>query len=410
MLEETQIALDGLVLYRGLLQDPAVAALSSFLDATGAGGTLARSAWHEFVYALYRSGHSYQQHWLELIRCDDNPFTGQAELLGFAGLSPAMIRAAENDLNILDSMYQLDLAGLLTESGLDTVLAQTVPYELPPGYQKIPPLLSGHWVDQVRDLVRYYGEHSRGILASHRALRWDSTRGLQPVANPDPLRLEDLIGYQTQKEQVMSNTEKFLRGEPANNILLYGNRGTGKSSLIKALLNRYRNEKLALVEVSRADLAGLPALTALLRQYSVYFIIFVDDLSFEDYETDYKGLKAVMEGSLEERAPNALIYATSNRRNLIRESFADRSYIDEEIHARDTMEEKLSLADRFGLTITFPAPNQQQYLEIVEGLARSRHLQMDPELLRRQALEWERAHHGPSGRTARQFLDSLDYS
>ncbi|MGE5390386.1 MAG: ATP-binding protein [Deltaproteobacteria bacterium] len=411
MLEKVRIVLDSLILYRGLLQDPVVAALRRFIDISGDGRAKALSAWHDFAYSLYQSGHSYQEHWLELIRCDDNPFSAQAEFSGSTGLSASMINAIKNDLGLLNILYQLDMAGMLTGSGLEAGLAQTVPYGLPADYREALPLLdSDQWPELTQQMANYYREHSRGLLASHRALFWDSQNGLQPVANPDPVSLEDLIGYKTQKEQVLDNTEQFLRGEPANNILLYGNRGTGKSSMIKALLNRYRSDKLALVEVHREDLAELPALTAQLRHYNVYFIIFVDDLSFEDYETDYKGLKAVMEGSLEGRAPNVLIYATSNRRNLIRESFTDRTYMDEEIHARDTMEEKLSLADRFGLTIIFPAPSQQQYLEIIEGIALRRHLNMDPELLRRRALEWERAHHGPSGRTARQFLDSLDYS
>ncbi len=409
MLEETSSDLSSLSLYRGLLQDPVIEALRKYLDAAllpDSSGTLA--SWHDFVYFLYKSGHSYRQHWLDLIMHDDNPFTQAAEFSGMKGLSPSMIRAVESDLSILYRMFKLDFAKLLPESGLASSLFDAMPYELPPAYITEFVLAgSEDWVGDLNAVVSYYAEYSRGLVSRCRALRWDSQRGLQAVANPDPIRLEDLIGYQTQKQQLCSNTEQFLRGGPANNILLYGNRGTGKSSMIKALLNHYRQQKIALVEVSRGDLAGLPVLTALLRQYSLYFIVFVDDLSFEDYETDYKGLKAVMEGSLEGRAPNVLIYATSNRRNLIRESFADRKFMDDEIHARDTMEEKLSLADRFGLTITFPTPGQQQYLEIVEGLACQRNLTINPELLRRSALEWERAHHGPSGRTARQFLDSL---
>lgn len=409
MLKKIRAALASLILYRGLLRDPVIVALADFLDVAEAGGRSARSAWHEFAYRLYQSDHSYQQHWLEMIRCDDNPFTFQAELNGTLGVGPAMFMAAGDDLAILNTMYNLDLIALLEKTGLEISLVYRIPYELPSNYASDFPLAhTEKWDEKLDELIGYYREHSRGILADHRALRWDVRQGLQAVAYPDPIGLDDLIGYQTQKEQICGNTEQFLRGEPANNILLYGNRGTGKSSMIKALLNHYAERRLALVEVNRSDLAGLPQLIAQLRQYNVFFIIFVDDLSFEDYETEYKGLKAAMEGSLSGRAPNVLIYATSNRRNLIRESFADRNYMDEEIHARDTMEEKLSLADRFGLTITFPTPSQQQYLEIVEGLAGRHHILMDPELLRRRALEWERAHHGPSGRVARQFLDSLD--
>lgn len=411
MLEEARAALDSLVIFRGVLQDPAAAALQRLLNMPGDIKAQTRSAWNDFAYHLYQTGHSYQEHWLELIRCDDNPFTGRAEFSERQTLAPAMLRAVSNDLICLHFIYDLMLDELLIEFGLDPDLIRLIPYELPSDYRKDFPLLhSDQWGELTEQMVSYYREYSRGLLANHRALRWVSGVGLQAVANPDPISLEDLIGYRTQKEQVLGNTEQYLNGGSANNILLYGNRGTGKSSMIKALLNRYRDKKLALVEVHRNDLADLPALTAQLRLYNLYFIIFIDDLSFEDYETEYKGLKAVMEGSLEGKARNVLLYATSNRRNLIRESFSDRTYMDDEIHARDTMEEKLSLADRFGLTITFPTPSQQQYLDIVEGLAERRQLKMDSELLRRRALEWERAHHGPSGRTARQFLDSLKQS
>jgi predicted AAA+ superfamily ATPase len=152
---------------------------------------------------------------------------------------------------------------------------------------------------------------------------------------------------------------------------------------------------------------SLPEIINTLRKHALKFIIFFDDLSFEDYETQYKGLKAAMEGSLESRPVNVLLYATSNRRHLVREFHSERTEIDDEIHINDTMQEKLSLADRFGLTITFPSPTQKAYLEIVETIASQRQLNIDPELLRRQALQWERAHHGPSGRAARQFVDSL---
>ncbi len=228
------------------------------------------------------------------------------------------------------------------------------------------------------------------------------------ISCPDPVGLNDLIGYNSQKQQICINTEQFLKGYPANNVLLYGSRGTGKSTMVKALLNEYGEQGLRLVELTCEDLESLPEVIALLRGHAQKYIIFVDDLSFEDYETRYKGLKAALEGSLTARPDNILIYATSNRRHLVREYHSDRNApLDDEIHTWDTMQEKLSLSDRFGLTITFPSPTQQLYLEIVEKLIEERGLTLDPELVRRSALAWERSHHGPSGRTARQFVDSL---
>ena len=226
------------------------------------------------------------------------------------------------------------------------------------------------------------------------------------------------------------NTMQFLAGFPANNVLLYGDRGTGKSSSVKALLNegspggedggggggrsgadagsRVRWSALRLIEVPKARLADFPIIVSLLRGRPQRFILFVDDLSFEEGETQYKELKAMLEGGLEARPSNVVVYATSNRRHLVREHFSDRaSPNSDEVHARDTQQEKLSFADRFGLTITFPTPDQAKYLQIVEGLARRQGLPISPAALRARAIEWAAWHNGRSGRTARQFVDHL---
>jgi predicted AAA+ superfamily ATPase len=268
--------------------------------------------------------------------------------------------------------------------------------------------ISHNWSAEIERLAVHYRTYGSGLASRYRALRWDKRQGeIIGINSPDPVLLKDLVGYQSQKNQLCNNTEQFLQGYPANNVLLYGSRGTGKSTMVKALLNEYYNKGLHMVEIACEDLGSLSDIISTLRQHALKFIIFIDDLSFEDYETQYKGLKAVMEGSLESRPANVLLYATSNRRHLVREFHSERSGVDDEIHTNDTMQEKLSLADRFGLTITFPSPTRQAYLEIVETIANQRQLNIDPELLRRQALQWERAHHGPSGRTARQFVDSL---
>jgi len=292
------------------------------------------------------------------------------------------------------------------------------------------------WGALVPELAAYYATHGTGMLAHHRAFRWlgaaagdpESAAGasaarewLVPVPVPDAVQPDDLIGYEAERALLRRNTAYFLAGYAANNVLLYGDRGTGKSSSIKALLNeqcarhapgsveaRVDWSRLRLIEVPKARLADFPLLVALLRDRPQRFIVFVDDLSFEEGETDYKHLKALLEGGLEARPPNVVVYATSNRRHLVRESFADRPAPDaEEVHARDTMQEKLSFADRFGLVITFPAPDQALYLEIVEGLARRRGLAIGRAALRARAIEWAAWHNGRSGRTARQFIDHL---
>jgi predicted AAA+ superfamily ATPase len=220
------------------------------------------------------------------------------------------------------------------------------------------------------------------------------------------VRLAGLISYERERESLILNTERFLSGLPAHHALLYGPPGTGKSSTVKAVLNEYAGSGLRLVEVKKEDLTELASVLENLRGRAPRFVVFVDDLSFEEHEVEYKALKALLEGSVEDPPENVKIYATSNRRNLIRESFSDRE--DDDVHAHDTMQEKLSLAARFGLRLTFPTPNQSRYLEIVAGLARDRGLQIPLEALQERALLWDRWHAGRSGRTARQFIDELE--
>jgi predicted AAA+ superfamily ATPase len=220
------------------------------------------------------------------------------------------------------------------------------------------------------------------------------------------VRLAGLVAYEREREPLVLNTERFLAGLPAHHALLYGPPGTGKSSTVKAVLNEYADGGLRLVEVRKEDLGELVGVLEILRGRGMRFVVFVDDLSFEEHEVEYKALKALLEGSVEEPPENVRLYATSNRRNLIRESFSDRE--DDDVHARDTMQEKLSLAARFGLRLTFPSPNQARYLEIVAGLARDRGLRIPEETLRQRAILWDRWHAGRSGRTAKQFVDELE--
>lgn len=413
MISEARLALASLSLYRNLVQDPVIFSLQELLrvlDKTGPGqqDQLApASAWGTFLYHLHASGNSFRRHLLHLVLHDDNPFSRAAEMSTGNDINPALRAAASQDLQWLHRLYELNFSRLLQGAGLNISLLEGFPeQEGQSGYKVI--LDGSQDVEAGVDLLTsYYSRYSRGICSLYRAFRWDSQEVLTGLACPDPIGMDELIGYQYQKDTLLTNTRHFLAGLPANNVLLYGSRGTGKSSMVKALLQEPGSEKLALVEVSREGLASLSKLVARLRGYSLRFILYIDDLSFEDYETEYKGLKAILEGSLEARPDNVLIYATSNRRHLVKEFFSDRSSLDEEIHARDTMEEKLSLADRFGLVITFPTPAKQLYLDMVESMVGKRGLVIERGELQRRALEWERSHNGPSGRTARQFVDSL---
>ncbi|MCA1737719.1 MAG: ATP-binding protein [Actinobacteria bacterium] len=264
------------------------------------------------------------------------------------------------------------------------------------------------WGELVETLAGHYAVHGAGFFGRYRAFRWENG-GLRMVTRPDPERLETLIGYEKEREPLLRNTERLLVGLPSHHALLYGLPGTGKSSTVKAVLNEYADRGLRLVELAREDLRELPRVLETLRGRGPRFILFVDDLSFEEHEVEYKALKALLEGSVEEPPENVRVYATSNRRNLIRERFSDRDEDGaDDVHARDTMQEKLSLAARFGLRLTFPSPDQRRYLEIVSGLVRERGIEIPDEELEEKALLWDRWHAGRSGRTARQFVDELE--
>jgi predicted AAA+ superfamily ATPase len=220
-----------------------------------------------------------------------------------------------------------------------------------------------------------------------------------------------MVGYEIQKKALVENTEAFLRGIPANNALLYGDAGTGKSSSVKALINEYYDSGLRMIEIYKHQFRDLSEIIATIKNRNYRFIIFIDDLSFEENELEYKFLKAVIEGGVETRPDNILIYATSNRRHLIKETWNDRNDMEfeGELHRSDTMEEKLSLAARFGVTINYSAPNRKLFHDIVKELAKRRpNIRIDEEELLSLANRWEIRHGGISGRTAQQFINYLE--
>ncbi len=235
----------------------------------------------------------------------------------------------------------------------------------------------------------------------------DSEVYIKPITRIPHVYLDDLIGYESQKKQLTENTEAFLAGRKANNCLLFGDAGTGKSSSIKGILNGYYDRGLRIIELYKHQFQDLNDVIAQIKRRNYKFIIYMDDLSFEDFETEYKYLKAVIEGGLEKKPDNVLIYATSNRRHLVREKFSDKDDRDDELHTRDTVSEKLSLAARFGVTIFFGAPDRKEFNRIVTELAKRDNIRMDEDALLLEANRWELTHGGISGRTASQFIDYL---
>ncbi len=409
MLNKYRQALASLCIYRNILADPLIKALVKALEQgiNGAGSMEVMDAYYEFLNLVFKKGMSFQHYLLELILYDDNPFSRAAEKRSNEDMDPVLAAAAKHDLNCLQTLYRMDCREL------EMILGVPGPgIALPPEIFPVESISarldkSLEWSCEMEYLSDYYAYNSRGSAGRYRALRYTVQEGLIGIKNPDLPDMDDLIGCTRQKEQLCRNTEIFLQGYPANNILLYGPRGTGKSSMIKSLLNKYEKQNLRMVQINREQINCLPDLMNVLAGYSLKFIIFIDDLSFEEYETEYKGLKAVLEGGLVRQEPNVLLYATSNRRHLVKEYFSDRGKVGEEVHGMDTMQEKLSLADRFGLCISFETPDKKTYLQMVEYMAQKRQINMEPQLLQSKALEWERNRHGPSGRTARQFIDSL---
>jgi predicted AAA+ superfamily ATPase len=275
------------------------------------------------------------------------------------------------------------------------------------------------------DYIRAHGAGEWGLYGSFYSR--DAPACIRPVRNPDRIGLTDLSGYEEQRSVVITNTLRFLEGKPAHNLLLYGDRGTGKSATVKAVCNEYIRRGLRLLELRKGDLPQLPALLETLSSRALRFIVFIDDLSFETADDSFTGFKALLEGGMEARPANVLIYATSNRRHLVKERLADRpttamaaESATGDLRAFDTMQEQFSLADRFGLTVVFSAPDQEEYLKIAEFIAEQRGLlpasgpgqkpgvredRADRRLFRENALRWERWFNGRSPRTAVQYVD-----
>ena len=255
---------------------------------------------------------------------------------------------------------------------------------------------------------RFYEKYGCGAFALNCGFRWDThERRLVPALPLEDIKLSDIIGYEEQKKTVTDNTEAFLEGRPANNVLLYGEGGTGKSSTIKALLNEYASRGLRMIEVYKHQISDLETILDAVKRRNYKFILLMDDLSFEPSEVEYKFLKAFIEGGLEQRPDNVLIYATSNRRHIIKETWGDRADKDDDMHESETMQEKMSLVDRFGILVRYISPEQKEYLHIARTLAAEYGVEADSEEFELGAIRWELKHGGFSGRSAKQYVEYL---
>ena len=263
--------------------------------------------------------------------------------------------------------------------------------------------------DIITGFYQKYGVGKFGLNKAFRITEDEEYGILSPITTTGDMTLDDLVGYEEQKKKLMENTEAFVAGRKANNVLLFGDAGTGKSTSIKAILNQYYSRGLRMIEVYKHQFKDLSKVISEIKNRNYRFIIYMDDLSFEEFEIEYKYLKAVIEGGLETKPDNVLIYATSNRRHLIRETWSDRSDMSQdELHRSDTMQEKLSLVARFGVSIGYYKPSQKEYFNIVTTLAKKYpEITLTDEELRAEANKWELSHGGMSGRAAQQLMNDL---
>lgn len=356
----------------------------------------------------------------------ENPFSITCEKSG--AQEGTVNRFAKNDFRIFKALFHYDFEPIQSALEIDC-------FDVITNYQSIAKPESRYYksvsdkvkllsrqIEQAADenavflaVTEFYRNYGVGKFGLNKAFRIKSSEdgiAIYPITNTEEISFSDLIGYELQKKKLIENTDAFVEGKKANNVLMFGDSGTGKSTCIKALINRYYDRGLRIVEIYKHQFQDLSTVISQIKNRNYKFIIYMDDLSFEDFEIEYKYLKAIIEGGLETKPDNVLIYATSNRRHLIKETWNDRAdmTVDNGMHKSDTMQEKLSLVNRFGVTISFSKPSQKEYFEIVEALARKEGIteqEMSGEELQRQANQWELSHGGISGRTARQFVHYL---
>ncbi len=374
----------------------------------------------EFAAQTGVSGNLWHNYLVFLLLNSENTYSKAAE--GKGSVEGDINRLVLSDLSIIRELYDFDLSELSNALELKN-LEYLTDYKLPGNIgiynHEIRTAICGFIADfdkasspeEMKLILNgFYGKRGAGQFGLHnafRVLRDNRTDAVKivPITGLAPVSLDDLVGYDSAKKQLIENTDAFVGGNLSNNCLLYGDAGTGKSTAVKALANMYFSKGLRVIEIYKHQIEYLNAVIDLIKDRNYKFVLFMDDLSFEEFETDYKYLKAVIEGGIEKKPENVLIYATSNRRHLINEKFSERS--DDEVHLNDTMQEKLSLYDRFGITVYFGSPGQKEYDNIVLTLAERNGISIPKEELISLARRWELNHGGKSGRCAEQFIQYI---
>ena len=389
-------ALRGLSNCRPLLDTPLLQGALHLLDAVAArDGETALEEYDRLFYRLKEAGYSGLGAWLwDQLRYTETPY---GSLAGSGGHDPELEGAARRDVETLLRLAQMGaedvrfaLTPLLGEEYAPVLSAL-------PAWEKGAPFTFD-------DLDAFYRDHGAGLYAKYRAFLWEEGQ-LVPVADPDCPHPVELLGYDQQRKQVLDNTRLLVEGKPSNNVLLFGDGGTGKSATVKSMLYLPGMENLRLIEIQKENLVGMPRLIRSLAGRRQSFILFIDDLAFDQDDKTYSSLKTILEGGLEKRPLNVAIYATSNRRHLVRQTFSDRA--GDEVDAFETISEKTALAERFGLRIPYMTMSKSEYLALIDHLAGLYHVEMNREVLHAKAMEWEIRHAGRTPRVARQFIASL---
>ncbi len=386
-----QNRLCALVLFRALLEDDAVSAFLQVKSKKEVGETAAAARAGAFVAALYRKSDNLSDYIVNLVLEDENTYIRRA---AEETLTENYKKTLQNELQVLQDFCDLTAAEFYAFTQLSFPL---------PAWQNTAVDLCAVYTERVKNIAK----SGYGMFAKYHMFSLKDGK-MVPVRHPDPQRLADFSGYEMERSRIIANTKALLQGNPCNNVLLYGDAGAGKSSTVKAIVNEYKDEGLRLIEVKKNELFYLPDIMDSLAKNPLKFIIFIDDLSFAADDSDFGALKAILEGSVSGRSRNIAIYATSNRRHLVKERLSDRD--GDDLHLQDTIQELTSLSARFGLKVTFSKPDKKLYESIVRDLAKQHGIDMPEEELFVKAEAHALRNGGRSPRTAKQFIEYLAYS
>lgn len=398
-IKELSAALRGVCTYKNVMEEPVMQLAEKLLSAlTRGAGEEALEAYTTLFGALRQSGHTGLGSWLwEKLRCTETVYS---KLVEKGRRDPVLEESARWDVETLLRLAQTPCHSFIAAMGQLLGEEYSAVLEHLPRWSEALPF-------DFDALTECYRVDGSGLFVRYRAFVWE--RGeLIPVLDPDCPRPEELMGYELQRNQVVDNTRLLVEGKAVNNALLFGDGGTGKSATVKSLLYLGGMEALRLIEVDKGDLGELPRLIRMLRGRKQKFILFIDDLAFDQDDRTYSALKTILEGSLERRPSNVAVYATSNRRHLVRQTFSDRA--GDEVDAFETIAEKTALAERFGLRIPYLTMKKGEYLALVDYLAGLAGVEMEREGLHAEAMKWEIRHAGRTPRTAKQFIASLGAS